>query len=94
VPAGPFIGGDRVGPLISNGLSVHLTPALSDQPAAGLRTYIALRLPIRAVGGAVNDTGPPAWPACAENLIRPGGRAIWFRRPYEVVALVVPLAAA
>jgi alkanesulfonate monooxygenase SsuD/methylene tetrahydromethanopterin reductase-like flavin-dependent oxidoreductase (luciferase family) len=47
-------------PLFSNGFAVHLTPALTEGIAAGLRGGVAPFISIRAVGGAVNDVDPQA----------------------------------
>jgi alkanesulfonate monooxygenase SsuD/methylene tetrahydromethanopterin reductase-like flavin-dependent oxidoreductase (luciferase family)/FAD/FMN-containing dehydrogenase len=52
--------GGQSRPLISNGLTVHLTPEIGDLVAEGLRSRVAPWVSIRAVGGAVNDIDPAA----------------------------------
>lgn len=52
--------GGTTRPLVSNGFAVHLTPALSELLADGLRIPVTTWISIRAVGGAVNDVDPTA----------------------------------
>jgi alkanesulfonate monooxygenase SsuD/methylene tetrahydromethanopterin reductase-like flavin-dependent oxidoreductase (luciferase family) len=81
--------GGQTRQLVSSGLADHLTPELSEELAAGVRTRVAPWLSIRSVGGAVNDVDPAAtaYPHRHQNFsitsVGLGSRPGDFRRHWD-----------